>query len=542
MIDYIITNRNIHPSKVLDVRVLNSANTGTDHNLVLAKIRRHTQKKTNIIHGKIEKLNIEPLADDSTKHLYRQRLSQKIEESNIMAEDDVETTWAKLSSSITKAAEEALGKRQINIGNRRNTKPWFTEEIKTLATEKRKSYLQYRSRIITYDEYRIMRNRVNGEIQAIKRSFWEKFSSDMEHDLYGGQRRIWNMLRNRKKPVNEYVHTTRITTEEWERYFWERYTLYTGETPQPELENEVEESGEQQEPYIGEAPQSEPGNEIEESMEQQEQEQELLTRNKVKAAILKLKSRKAPGLDNINNVLLKYGGQALREELYALLCKIHSQRKVPIQWKESITIPVFKKGIKNDPKNYKGISLLSSTAKLLTKIISEEVAQDGISEEQQGFRQNRSTTDAIYILRQIVEKSIEYNKTAYMCFIDLTQAFDRVRLSDVLTLLRERKLDPGLLAVIKELNTGNSTFIRVENNLSKKVPVSTGIRQGDSFSPILFNIIMDEIIKVVKMVGRGYRMGEQEIKILCYADDAVIISEDEDNLQRLLFQFETAAT
>lgn len=52
---------------------------------------------------------------------------------------------------------------------------------------------------------------------------------------------------------------------------------------------------------------------------------------------------------------------------------------------------------------------------------------------------------------------------------------------------------------------------------------------------------MDEIIKKVKTVGRGYRMGEQEIKILCYADDAVIISEDEDNLQRMLFMFETTA-
>ncbi|XP_056641765.1 uncharacterized protein LOC130448413 [Diorhabda sublineata] len=50
-----------------------------------------------------------------------------------------------------------------------------------------------------------------------------------------------------------------------------------------------------------------------------------------------------------------------------------------------------------------------------------------------------------------------------------------------------------------------------------------------------------EIIKEVKTAGRGYRMGKHEFKIVCYADDAVVISEDEDNLQKLLHRFETVA-
>ncbi|XP_048522437.1 uncharacterized protein LOC125504463 [Dendroctonus ponderosae] len=49
---------------------------------------------------------------------------------------------------------------------------------------------------------------------------------------------------------------------------------------------------------------------------------------------------------------------------------------------------------------------------------------------------------------------------------------------------------------------------------------------------------MDEIITKTKQTGRGYRMGNAEIKIMCYADDAVIVSEDEANLQRLLYKFE----
>jgi len=66
------------------------------------------------------------------------------------------------------------------------------------------------------------------------------------------------------------------------------------------------------------------------------------------------------------------------------------------------------------------------------------------------------------------------------------------------------------------------------------VSISTGIRQGESLSPVIFNLIMYEIIKDVQKAGHGYRTNTGEITILCYADDAVIISENEDEL---LYQF-----
>jgi len=100
-----------------------------------------------------------------------------------------------------------------------------------------------------------------------------------------------------------------------------------------------------------------------------------------------------------------------------------------------------------------------------------------------------------------------------MCFIDLSKAFDRMRLNDITTILRRGSIPEEIVTTIENLYTNTTTRILVNNNLTQQVPISTGIRQGDSLNPVLFNLI------------RNHNKGE--ITILCLADDAVIISENE---------------
>jgi hypothetical protein len=80
----------------------------------------------------------------------------------------------------------------------------------------------------------------------------------------------------------------------------------------------------------------------------------------VKIAIGKLKSYKFPGTDQIPAKLIKAGGETLNSEIHRLICSIWNKEELPQQWKESIIIPVSKKG-DTDYNNYQGISL-SSTA------------------------------------------------------------------------------------------------------------------------------------------------------------------------------------
>lgn len=74
--------------------------------------------------------------------------------------------------------------------------------------------------------------------------------------------------------------------------------------------------------------------------------------------------------------------------------------------------------------------------------------------------------------------------------------------------------------------------------MTNKVLALTDIRQGESLSPILFNIIMDEIIKDVKAVAHGYRMSDNELNVIC---NAVILAKNKDNLQRRLYWLQLTA-
>ena len=87
-----------------------------------------------------------------------------------------------------------------------------------------------------------------------------------------------------------------------------------------------------------------------------------------------MKSRKSPGPDKITNVMLKCGGDELMTELSHLYSMIMSTGEVPQKWKSSITIPIYKKGEKIDPRNYRGMGLLNTAMKLFSKITTQHLS------------------------------------------------------------------------------------------------------------------------------------------------------------------------
>jgi len=127
-------------------------------------------------------------------------------------------------------------------------------------------------------------------------------------------------------------------------------------------------------------------------------------------AIGKLKSHTPPGIDEIPTELIKSGGGKICGEIHKLITSIWKKDKLPEEWKESIIVPIHKKGDKTDCNNYRGISLLPTTYNILSNILLLRLipyAKEIIGDHQCGFRRNRSTIDHIFCISQILEKKWE---------------------------------------------------------------------------------------------------------------------------------------
>jgi hypothetical protein len=117
-----------------------------------------------------------------------------------------------------------------------------------------------------------------------------------------------------------------------------------------------------------------------------------------------------------------YGNQ-----LHKLICSAWNKEELPQQWKQFIIVPIYKKGDKTDCNNYRGISLLSTTYKILSNILLARLTpyvNEIIGDHQCGFRRNRSTLDQIFYILQILEKKWEYNGTVHQLSMDFKKAYD----------------------------------------------------------------------------------------------------------------------
>ena len=137
---------------------------------------------------------------------------------------------------------------------------------------------------------------------------------------------------------------------------------------------------------------------------------------------------------------------------HKLITSIWKKEKLPEEWKESIIIPIRKKGDKIDCNNYRGISLFSTTYKILPNILPSTLISYGkeiIGAHQCGFRRNRPTIDHIYCIRQMLENKWEYNEPVHPLCIDFKKAYDSVRRDVLYKILIEFGIPRKLVKLIK---------------------------------------------------------------------------------------------
>ncbi|KAK3521020.1 hypothetical protein QTP86_018665, partial [Hemibagrus guttatus] len=257
--------------------------------------------------------------------------------------------------------------------------------------------------------------------------------------------------------------------------------------------------------------------------------------DEVRKALKRMKSGKAVGPDDIPVEVCKCLGEAAVEFLTSLFNRVLESERMPEEWRRSVSVPIFKnKGDVQSCSIYKGIKLMSRTMKLWERVVEARLRKVvEVCEQQYGFMPRKSTTDAIFALRILMEKYRDGQRELHCVFVDLEKAYDRVPREELWYCMRKSGVAEKYVRVVQDMYERSRTVVRCAVGQTEEFKVEVGLHQGLALSAFLFAIVMDQLSEEVRQESPWTMM---------FADDIVICSESreqvEENLESWRFALE----
>ena len=429
--------------------------------------------------------------EEINKEIARHQWSEEMEEMS------VEESWNLIETRLTAAMEKHIPKSRPTTNKKR--KPlWMNDKVFVKVKKKSAAFKRYQETKEgeDYNTYAKARNQAKWTCRAAVREFEKNLAKESKTNPKAFYNYTRNMFKTNASIPDLDMPDGRKTTNEKEKanllndFF---SSVFTREdlTNMPEFERRKVTF---------------------------EMENLTITENMVTKKLKGLNPNKAGGMDGISPRVLIETADTMNTPVTLLLNKTLTEGQLPQRWKDAMVTPLFKKGKKSAPGNYRPVSLTSVLCKVSESIIRDQIMDHLyrnklLSERQHGFVRKRSCMTQLLECLDDWTEMIDNGGNVDVIYMDYAKAFDKVAHERLLLKLRGYGLNSQIISWIKSFLSNRRQKVKVNGEESTWAEVLSGVPQGSVLGPVLFVCYINDLPDNIKT------------NVRLFADDTKVYAE-----------------